>query len=472
MSENNEQKEIDKQLREAISENLDSKEYRIVSAEEVEEDERLCKERTDEVLERVSAARLRLLSKVPFFGTLTIKLIPRLARMLDNVHTAAISPDGTLTLNYDFVMGLTDEELCGILCHEVMHPAYLFWERKSTRSHMQFNVAHDHAINLIIKEFDSSLIKLPENTLADPKYTGISAEEIYDLISKESAKKQLQMAYGKQNGGSSNDKDSKNGQGGGKRNQDSGGEAGDGEADGSMGDCRPDLSSTKQGKDAARGDSAAKRRMETDWKSAIVEAAMRHERDQKARGTLPGSLRRFIDELIEPKVDWRDALARYIGEKGQRNDYSYRRPSRRSDAVGEFMPSKFASGADVAVLMDTSGSMSKDRLVEGATEINSICEDLGVSVRLMICDADLYHDVEVEDGYESMDFMVGGGGSDFNPAFDRLVEDGFDGVVIAITDGMIAVPEIKPPQIRDTLWLLNKGERPPTTAWGTVLEIE
>ena len=53
-----------------------------------------------------------------------------------------------------------------------------------------------------------------------------------------------------------------------------------------------------------------------------------------------------------------------------------------------------------------------------------------------------------------------------------MEESGFDGVVVAITDGAIGVPETKPPMVKDVIWLIESKESPPTEAWGEVIRFD
>ena len=105
----------------------------------------------DYVMGRVSQARTKLLGRLPFFGRLALKLRPRLAREGEGVDTAAVSQDGTLVANAEFVKSLTDPQLCFVVAHEVLHPAMLYFDRMQGRIPKLWNMAHDYAINLIIK---------------------------------------------------------------------------------------------------------------------------------------------------------------------------------------------------------------------------------------------------------------------------------------------------------------------------------
>lgn len=207
------------------------------------------------------------------------------------------------------------------------------------------------------------------------------------------------------------------------------------------------------------------------WKVALVEAAQIHEQS-KTRGSLPGGLRKFINELLDPRVPWVDVLSRWVGENGRKADFSYRRPSRRSESIGETLPSLVRHGVDdIVVLWDTSGSMN-GRETEILTEVVAICQDLNMTLRVICCDTRVCGDYSDVSDPEDVD-VRGGGGSDFNPAFDLLTDEGYTGVVVAFTDGYIGVPQVKPPHMRDCLWVIWNGDVDPTGGvWGEVLNID
>lgn len=409
----------------------------------------------------VSMARTRLINDWPFAGHLCLSLRPRMAQEGDGVPTAAVSIDGTLTINADFLVSLKPEEVCGLLAHEVLHPALFCFQRRGDRNALVeinggqvvslWNLAHDLSFNTMIADQRSSNIKLPEGAALDQKFRDHAAEEIYDALLTEAEKKPSKAS-------------GDSGQATGKVGQDS-----------SIGDdMRNDLASTAEGQKAAKGDSGAKKKIEADWKVGVVSAAQAQEQRDKGRGNIPSWLQRMIHEIVNPKLDWREELSRWVGENGPRNDYSFRRPSRRSAGVGEYLPSMTKHGIadDVTVLIDTSGSISQDRLKEALGEIQGICDDLQIGVRAIVVDADVHDDLTVQDALELAARLAGGGGSDFGPAFRRLEDEYYAGCVIAFTDGDIAVPETQPIHMKGTLWVLHEGERDPTGGkWGEVVRV-
>jgi len=424
-----------------------------------------------ELYKRLEKARTKLLAMVPFFGHLCLNFKPRPARPGDRVDTAAVARDGTLILNYDFCKQLTDPQFCGLLCHEILHPALFCWMRQGSRraivsgpggyTFSLWNLAHDLSFNpeileLAQKSESGGEIELPPEAAMDDKYKGKSAEEIYDELLDQAIKN-------KQKGKGS-------GKGMGVFVQMPGGGHSIGD------DLRDDLAESQDGQNASKGDKGAQEKLDNEWRVNICAAAQVQEKE-KGQGTMPGGLQKIVDEIKNPKVDWKDVLSRWIGENGRRQDYTYRRPARRSESIGEYMPSLQRFGVDdVKVLWDTSGSMN-GREGEILGEVQAICEDLGLSLEIIMCDAAVQGVVrDVRDACDVADQIKGGGGSDFMPAFKHMEDEQYDGVVVAFTDGYITVPTVKPHLLKEVLWVINEHDVDPTerqngSSWGEVLRI-
>lgn len=407
------------------------------------------------VRDLVSKALTRMISRVKFFGYLGLQMRPRMAEAHEGVPTAGIAPDGTVVFNPDFFLPLSIKQAAGVLAHEACHPGLHFWGRKGSRHHLLFNIAHDLSFNFMIEEMAGGEIELPDGCLLDPKFHGMAAEAIYSYLQKGDpgtpGKTKIKTKGGPDitidvNGGGSG----------------TGGEA--------YGDCREDLSSTKDGKKAARGDKAAQQKLSNEWKINIAQAAQAHEKSN-GKGSLPAGLRRFIDNLLHPKLEWEEELRRWCGENGKPDDYSFMRPSRRSHGIGTTLPGLYMGGLpDVVLLIDSSGSMSTAEIRRGISEAHGILEALDCEIRVLVCDAAVHVDMTVEDACNIE--IKGGGGSNFVPAFELLHETGFTGSVIAFTDGMIDVPQEMPAGMKGCLWMSSPGYGPPTTHWGEHIIIE
>lgn len=405
-----------------------------------------------DVLYEFSKARTRLVSRAPFFGYLAMQMKPRLARPEDGVPTAGIAPDGSVTLNEEFCSKLTAQQMAGLVAHEVMHPSLHFWGRKRNRNHLLFNIAHDLSFNGIVTEMAKGEIELPPGALLDKKFEGMSAEEIYEYLLKGDQGTPGRTKIGLVGGGSITLDVNKS------------------DEHGEYGDCRGDLATTDRGQKADRGDVGAAKQMESEWKLNLAAAAQEH---VKRQGTMPAGLQRYLDEILHPKLSWDEILERWIGENGSRDDYGFSRPNRRSEAVGTFLPSFCTGGkADVCLLIDTSGSICPNRLKRVLGETQGVCESLGIEVRAIVIDAAIHDDVSIEDAMTLAKRLKGGGGSNFCPAFERLHEEGFDGAVIAFTDGFISVPDFMPPGLKGVLWVTDKRENPPANCnYGDHLQV-
>ncbi len=427
--------------------------------------------RERELLTRVSRIRIGLTVWVPFFGHLLLKLRPVVS---ENIPTAAVTRDRTLLLGPDFCEKLTDSELAGVMCHEVLHLATLYFERMGPRTVLVmdqhgniaplWNIAADYAVNLIIEDMakDAKVktngeksISLPAGGLLDQKWREHSSEEIYDAILEEACE------------------NSKSNEGGRVRMD---------MPDGAWGqnDCKDGTGSDpdKEGGQEGQGEGpsgTSLKESENYWKQSLIEASQVHQQ-RMGQGTLPWGLKILIDEILNPKVSWIEVLSRWVGENGLRLDFSYSRPHRRSESVGEMLPTPIKHGVDdVCLLWDTSGSMhGREKEILG--EVSGICDDMNLSVRLICCDAAIHtdtHDVKSAIEVLEQELVKGGGGSDFTPAFDKLEQDGFTGVVLVFTDGYIGVPAVKPECIRDVLWVLWKTDADPTNgSWGEVLRVD
>jgi predicted metal-dependent peptidase len=381
-------------------------------------------------LERLNKARLWLTARVPFLGYLTLQLKFEITQD-PSIPTAGVTIDGYVIGNENFLATLSDAELRFVLGHEVLHVALLFWDRLGHKDRMLFNIAHDYVINMILSDFMARIgkgMQMPKGALFDEIYRNESAESIYAKL----------VAGGKN-------------------------------VDGFMpNDCQKKWR-TEKGKQAIQGDSSAMRTISNHWKNILEAAAQTHESREK--DSLPGALQQIIKDIREPKVTWQTMLSRWIGSNTGKSDTSYMRPSRRGLALDLYLPGVVRSGfPDVTVLWDTSGSMH-GLASEILAEVAAITTELGLQVRLIVCDTIIHADVSgLSLPEEIVPNLIGGGGSDFCPAFDRLQEEGNDSVVLAFTDGYIDVPKTQPPSLKGVLWVLTETSTRPAP-WGLAIKL-
>src|SRR5580658_1298288 len=129
------------------------------------------------VKRRLTAARASLVLDHPFFGALALRMDVQ-EETRDRTRTMAT--DGrSIFYHQDFVTGCSDQELIGLMAHEVMHPAMQHHTRRGDRDPGLWNEAGDYAINPILTEAG---FVLPGTPLLNPRYCGMTAEQIYEAL--------------------------------------------------------------------------------------------------------------------------------------------------------------------------------------------------------------------------------------------------------------------------------------------------
>ncbi|PIE71370.1 MAG: hypothetical protein CSA22_03355 [Deltaproteobacteria bacterium] len=376
-------------------------------------------------------ARTGLLLEHPFFGTLALGLTFR----EDPWCETAWCDGKTVGYNPAYVNALPVETLKGLLAHVVMHPACRHHLRRNGRPAKPWNMACDYAINWILIEAG---LKLPDGYLDNPDWHGKSADAIYSLLKpppreekggevSETASDHADTV----NDGADADVDpvTRNAapqegsdlEGNDTTTADADADASD-ESDDGYGD--PGLSGevrdakTPEPGGATEGDL---REAEAEMQMAVARAA------QQARtaGALPGGLERLIDEILSPRVDWRAKLFRFI-QNAVPHDYAWNPPNRRYLHQGIYLPSMRGDDIPEAVIaVDTSGSIEKRELDRFAAEVSAILDVCAMTVHLLYCDTAVQKtETFLREDLPIRMSPVGGGGTDFRPAFDWVNENG------------------------------------------------
>ncbi|MFJ9949783.1 VWA-like domain-containing protein [Kitasatospora sp. NPDC091207] len=186
-------------------------------------------------------------------------------------------------------------------------------------------------------------------------------------------------------------------------------------------------------------------------------------------GTAPRAWQRWAEEAFHPPQPWREllgaAVRTAVAGSGAGEDYTYGRPSRRSAGVpGVVLPSLRRRPPRVAVVIDTSGSVSDAELGSALLEVAAISRAVGGRrdlVTVLPCDAAarVVHPLCRAEGIP----LVGGGGTDLRTGFARALRTGpRPDVVVVLTDGQTPWPDSRPP-CRTVVGLFP---RPPVTrAW-------
>jgi predicted metal-dependent peptidase len=197
----------------------------------------------------------------------------------------------------------------------------------------------------------------------------------------------------------------------------------------------------------------------------------------KQAGTVPAGLLRWAEEVLTPKVNWRALLAaelrRAIAEVSGAVDYSYRRPSRRSAAVGPVvLPALRRPVPEVAVVCDTSGSMTADLLAMVLAEVEGLLRALGLArqVRVLACDTAVGPAQRVNSARQVQ--LTGGGGTNMGAGIDAAAAlRPKPTVTVVLTDGYTPWPAAAPKGMRIVVGLLG-AQAPDAPPWARAVRVE
>ena len=383
---------------------------------------------------RIQKARTTLLLDHPFFGSLLFRLKGREQRSIPTMATDGVS----LYYNPEFVDTLNSATLAGVLAHEVMHPALQHHTRRAKRDPRGWNEACDYAINPLLLEAGLSL---PDGVLVDPRYRGMSAEQIFNLREAEAQPQSNDQSESEQGSGSDSNYS----------------------ADGEKGGGTPSVPESQGGIgqviDAPETDDdmASIEEQERDWEIAVNQAAT----VAQQAGKVPAGLKRTLEGAAEAQVDWRELLRRLWSDTIPA-DSSWMRPNRRHIWSGLYLPGVVREGTgEIAIAVDCSGSVNARQLRLFEAEIRSILDgERTERVHVLYFDAEV-HKVDTYAAGETFHLdPVGGGGTDFAPCFTWLDEHGIrPQTMVFLTDLYGTFPESAPDY--PVLWASTCGRHAP-----------
>jgi predicted metal-dependent peptidase len=301
------------------------------------------------------------LMRNPKFALLSGILMVGKTKVVDGLPTACTNGRDEM-YGREFVKSLSDRELNFLVAHEGYHKMYRHmttWRKLHDEDHNLANQACDYVINIQLYDLDPHelVIAMPRYTegprkgermgLCEERFRGMNAKQVFDILKQE-----------KKEGGGQGDGDGDGGQGGG---------GGGGGLD------DHDWAGAKSMTDAD------KKELLKEIDQAIRQGIMAH---QKIAGTGAGGIDRELEDLLEPKVDWREVLREFVKATCNAKDASsWRRPNRRFLSTGVYMPSMIGEKVGhLVVAIDTSGSIGGNELAEFLSEVKGIAEEVSPEV--------------------------------------------------------------------------------------------
>ena len=388
----------------------------------------------DKVNEKLGLALIAAIKSRPYMASALYALIPVKTNALP---TLAVDAWWRLYYNPKYVDGLSTAQCAGGLLHEVEHVLRKHHARGAPKGldPELFNIAGDLEINGGLAQ--EPAIELPPNILLPSKFglrEGLFAEEYYDRIEREIAK------LPKCNCGS-----------------------------GAHG--QPD---ERELPSPGTGDT----RGVDDVQADIVRREVA-EKVSKDPGNIPGGLRRWAEEVLQPKIPWQEVLAGTIrgaaAHVSGMVDYSYSRPSRRQAAYGKIIvPTLRRPTPEIAVVVDTSGSMDDNDLAQALAEIDGIIRSNGATQSVTVISADaavnavsrVYSRRQIE--------LFGGGGTDMSTGIEEAARrNPRPDIVVVLTDGYTPWPDKPPRGMKVIVVLIGKeiGSPRVVPTWAKVIKV-
>jgi predicted metal-dependent peptidase len=386
-----------------------------------------------QIIDKLVTARIALLLKQPFFGNLATRL--KIVNANDWCPTAAT--DGRhFYYNTEFIDSLTPKETEFLFGHEVLHCVFDHFQlRAGTRDAQIWNIAADYAVNQIL--VDNRIGDMPKDEkgkdkgFQDDKYRDVASEEIYDELYKKA----------KKNGRSMLDKLGK------------------------LLDEHIDWDKDSQGNiegkgKQGKGGGAPKytkeelKKIKDEMKEAMISAAQ-----STGAGNLPGAIQRMIQELTEPKMNWREIIQQQIVST-MKSDYTFMKPSRRSWHMDAILPGMINTDKiDICLALDASGSISEEMCREFLSEVRGIMDQYkDFRIHLWTFDTAVFNpQIFTPDNADELeDYVLGsGGGTDFDCNWEYMKAEGIEPKkFIMFTDGY-PYDSWGDPDYCDTVFLIN-----------------
>lgn len=329
--------------------------------------------------------------------------------VVENIPTACTNGRDEM-YGLEFLKVLDDKQLAFVVLHENLHKGLRHlttWKKLAKENPMLANVAMDFVINLMIMDMDPSeqVVAFPRTAdgtrigCYDEKYRGMHTKQVYDLLKEEM----------EQNGGSC--------------------KFGEGFDD-------------HDWEGAAELSEEEKKELEREIDQAIRQGQIAA---QKAHGSSAGKLHRELGELMQPQIDWREALREFVSTICNAKDASsWRRVNRRMLGQDVYLPTLVGEKVGhIAIGIDTSGSIGVAELNTFLSEVKSIAEEVHPDkVDLIYWDAAVAaheeYDTATLPNLVSSTKPMGGGGTDPRCMMEYLKEKQIKPeCIIQLTDGFV-----------------------------------
>jgi predicted metal-dependent peptidase len=414
------------------------------------------------------------MGEYPFFALLLMYLkfvaVPGMKKISTNGKCVYFSPDFLEKLNY--------KELDYVLCHQILHIVSGHIWREQDLAGDDYHFACDIFVNLILEDYGFYEERYPHlgylyrQMSGSIDLRGKSPEEICGLMpySLYAFNEDVRSKFLMDNEYWWDHKDDN-------------GQSGEiiidlPEIEGRLKDSKDGATSQADGEgDDVDGENGSVT-MQI-WQARTVALAKTLERSSSDNGgisTVPDFVKRMIDKMKEPVLDWKKILNNFLQESIC--DYSFSPPDRRFSDTGFFLPDfneKDFVSKDILFMVDTSGSIDDYDLAAVYSEIRGAIEQFGgkLSGKLGFFDTWVTLPIAFDNVDDLMRIMpYGGGGTDFRVIFEYIkheLSNELPACVVIFTDGHAPYPSQSETMNIPVLWIINNEKITPP--WGKVIRV-
>ena len=361
--------------------------------------------------ETIQKCILQVRKECVFFGALML-----FAEVRDTKKIPTAATDGlVLYFNEDFLFSLSSSEQNALMLHEVLHMALLHVSRRESRDPHIWNIAADIVVNDLIQR--NTNFKLPKGAIIDNQFRDKSVEYIYEKLLKDESFKSYKLAIA-------------------------------------------DIATQIEGERSnavVDTEIANVDEIEGYWKDKLEVLKNNYSGDgSDTQGSLPGGISQEINSILEPEVDWRHALWKFVGKTPADFDDI----DRRFIYKGLYLEGLLTESIELSVCIDTSGSISGALLDQFIGELQGILRSYPhVQCNLYWADTEAYGPYELSK-IEDLPSALGFGGTSFVPFFNKVKKDSIQDfmnnnrVSIYFTDGYGDFPDHIPND--PVMWLVSK----------------
>ena len=369
-------------------------------------------------IDRLKAAKIKMLNSHPFYGSLAVSLPLELEDDSKKPDMTAYTDGLRIVFGKNFLEKQSKEELIFIYGHELTHVVLSHPSRGKHRVGIIWNIAIDYVTNSILVK-DNVGVR-PKWTLYDEQYENMSAEEIYRKLIKNVDLKSIKFSP---DGFPLDDEGIK------RLARDLG------------------ISEDKLRKMMEEGKHFSDKKMTDKDKEVIESAVARAKNIEKNIGKQSLAINEAVGGIVKTDFDWQSILASYLSRDDVR--YSYRHLNRKYVGNDIYLPTKRSDKLKINIALDVSGSISDEELRKFFGDVFSILSMTvnAKEIRLFQVDTEVLYDKEITDGETTAEEIMvrhGSGGTDFTKLFEKLKNEGNTDLLVLFTDGYAEVPKKAP----------------------------